>query len=263
MHCLNSIASLAPLTGLLVLALWVTPTTAESPRVQPPAEDASSGPKSFRVVIQIFEGDSNSVVAEHLILFHDGVFYDLDNVGKDIVTIYDPMRQRVVLLDHATKVRATVGTNDLTKMTAELRANASTKQLKDRLGMSASVAHDAESNQYTIAYGTVQYTTTVQTPDSPAAALQFGQFADWASRLNIARKRGLPPFGRMSLNQRIASDGQIPQELKLVFKQGGDTSSYRSTHQLTQGLTKSDREEIKKLTGMLALYGEVPLKEFP
>ncbi len=217
---------------------------------------------SFQVTIRVFAEGDGSPVAEHLILFDQGTIYSLPTNKNEPVTVVNTAEDRVMLLDRNTGVHSAISTTDLVSMTAKLRSSASSDALKERLGINAEVQADALGN-YSVAYGQIQYATTTQKPLDPELAIQFGRFADWASRLNIAQQRGLPPFGRMLMNSRIASDGRIPLETNLYFQQSEATQHYRSTHEVRTALSHSGRLQINQVINMLALSKAVPLREFP
>ena len=250
-------------------------TNAPSPLVQPAVD--------FRVTTTIYEGKKEAPVAQHLVIFYEGLVYDLPQIDDSILTVFDPIRGRVILLDRNAQQRCTVSTEDLVKMTAQLRAAADTDRARARLGLLAEVLPvivdpktdeaapiDLEEADATIAsdgfmveYGDVRYEVRTQSPRQPAVASQYGQFADWALRLNVARRLGLAPFGRMALNQRITSASQLPHETRLTIRRGLLTDRYRSTHELVERVSESDKARVNEVGGMLALYKEVPLEQFP
>ncbi|MGB7347319.1 MAG: hypothetical protein WBD20_24065 [Pirellulaceae bacterium] len=223
--------------------------------------------ESFVVTTSVSEAGNNEPIAKHRIVFDGGVAYDFDEQDDAVLTVFDTNRNRIVLLNRTAKVRCFVNTDDLTKMAAVLQLNADTPAKKERLGMSANVQVD-ESQAYSIRFGnaqdgSMQYTSTTQTPPVKTAAFQFGQFANWASRLNMAQRLSLPPFARIKLNERIAAAGQMPDQLELEINRHGQTSRYKSKHILDNKLTDEDRKRINEASGMIALFTDTPLKDFP
>ena len=67
----------------------------------------------------------------------------------------------------------------------------------------------------------------------------------------------------MSLNQKVASAGELPKELELQVKRPLKTDRYRSTYELIEQTSEKDRKQITEVGSMLALYREVPLGAFP
>ncbi len=216
----------------------------------------------FRLTIQMFHGTEPTPIAQHLILFDHDMIYALPSSDEEPITVIDEANQCVTLLDRGSRSRTSIPAADLLHLTSQLRASASTDELRQRLGINAQVHVDEPSGVYSVAYGEIAYSTTTQTPAQSHAAEQFSRFSDWASRLNIARKLGMPPFGRMLMNSQIAADGRIPLETSLQVRQGTTTTDYRSRHEVTFALTTADRDRINEIAGMMALYKEVPLTEF-
>lgn len=223
----------------------------------------SPGTPSFRVTTAVFAGDAKKPAARHLILFHQGLVYDLPQIETRVVTVFDVGRDRIILLDRESQVRTTLSTDSLLKLTAQARAAAGQVGLREEVGLLAKVDSDGEPGDYSIRYGNVAYQTSTQQPADPAVAVAYGRFADWAARLNIARSLGPPPFGRMTLNQRITADQRLPRETTLTLRRRLGQDRYRSTHEFIERLSESDRQKIDDVGGMLALYEEVDLDEFP
>jgi len=218
---------------------------------------------SFRVVTKIFTGKAKEAVAEHLILFHEGLVYDVPQLDGTEVTVYDMKRGRVILLDRASQVRATTTHDELLKLTAELNAQATDAKTRERLGIDATVNLNDDLSQYSIRYGGFSYSTTTQVPSLRTTAIRYGQFADLASQVSIARAVGMPPLGRMRLNRKIAEDGRLAQQTILTINQFGNSKTFRSTHELVETISHHDRKLINEVGNMLALYREVKLRDFP
>jgi hypothetical protein len=232
-------------------------------------KDTVGPPTDFRITTTLFAGKDEKPAAEHLILFSGAVVYDLPQLHDNVVTVFDPLRGRVVLLDRGTQVKSTIGTEELVKLTAQLRASADTDKKRKQLGLDAEVQSisvdpkTGKSDGFTTTFGDAIYEVLTQSPRQSSVAKQYGQFADVALRLNVVRPLGLPPFPRMTLNDRITSSGQVPRETTLTIRRGLISERYRSTHDLVELLSEADRKAINEVGGMLALYKEVPLDQFP
>ncbi len=217
---------------------------------------------SFQVTIRIFAPDHSSPVAEHLVMFDQDTVYSFPNSEHEPVTVISAAAGQIILVDRTSRVHTVIRTDDLLNLTANLRSSANNDALKERLGIDADV-QIGSSGIYSVEYGNLQYSTTTQQPADADWAIQFGRFADWAARLNIAQKRGLPPFGRMLMNSRIAADDRIPLETTVQVRQGDQTSRYRSTHDVSSGIGQAGRLQIDQINEILALTKAVPLSEFP
>ena len=240
-----------------------------------------SSTPSFRVTNTIFTDKDQDPSTRHLILFHDNLVYDLseninesnqaktpskheggDQIVGNAITVYDLTRGRVILLDRETQTRSTLSTEDLIKFTAQARATAKTPELADKLGMDAEAVFDTAAGVYSITFGGIRYEVSTEKVENPMVANLYGQFADMASRLNLVRRLGLPPFAQMKLSQRIASDGEIPKETRLSIRRGLQIHRFHSTHQLIAQVSQSDLKRMDEIGSMLALYREVSLNDF-
>lgn len=217
---------------------------------------------TFRVTTKVYAGAALDPSAEHRILFDEGLVYDLPQIETRFVTVYDEAQNRVTILDRETQVQTILGAGDLEKIIAQLRAAAVAPQRQGQLGLLAKVKPSKRVIGYTVKFGNLEYHTSTQTPDDPTIAIDYARFVILASRLNIVRRRGTPPFGRMTLHHHIATMGELPLETTLTVRHGEQSDDYRSTHELDE-LTPLDRKRIDEVRGMLTRYPEVELKKFP
>lgn len=220
---------------------------------------------TFRVTTKVFEGSSLDAAAEHLILFEEGLVYDFPKIETRYVTIYDPAQNQVTLLDRQSQVQTTVSIDDLIKVTAQARAAAKTTEQQSQLGLQAKVEKSSRVNGYALRFGNLEYHVTTQRPTNPSVAADFARFVDLASRLNLIRRLGPPPFGRMTLNHHLAAQAEVPLETTLTLHRGDESQEYRSTHVLEEleEVSSEDRKRIQEVRGMLAVYRQVEMKDFP
>lgn len=214
---------------------------------------------------RIFEGPSLDAAAEHILVFEEGLVYDFPQIESRYVTIYDQAQNRVTLLDRETQVQTTLSTDDLTNITAQARAAAQTSEQQDQLGLNAEVEPSTRVSGYAIRFGHMEYHVSTQRPNDPSVASDFARFTDLTSRLNLVRRLGLPPFGRMTLNRHLAERMEMPLETTLTLYRGEEKSEFRSTHLLEEleSIPAEDRKRISEARGMQALYRQVDIKEFP
>ncbi|MCG8650983.1 MAG: hypothetical protein MI861_14180 [Pirellulales bacterium] len=217
----------------------------------------------FRVIKKIFAGDATQPSVEHLILFDTGVAYELPRFEDRFVTVYDSSQAKVTLLDRLTQVQSEVGREELVRVTVKTRMEAKTDSQKKQFGLLAQVSQNKLAGAYQIQYGGFEYQVTAQQPGQPAVAQDYGLYADLAARLNIVRRIGPPPFGRMKLNQAIAAGQTLPRNITLHVTRNGHRETFRSTIEMSPSLDASDRKRIDEIRGMLQLYRHVPLANFP
>lgn len=222
---------------------------------------APAGAASFRVTSKIYDGTEPQPAEEHWVLFDGQLIYDLPQVDRRFITVYDLDQNEITRIDRHTQVQTRLKTADLVNLTAQARAKATTQEQQDRLGLTAKVQSDPQGG-VSIRFANSERRATTQTPRDPSIAVMYGRFVDLALRLNILRPSVPPPFAQMTLNDYIAAQGKLPLETTLTLRGEGGNQRYRATHQLT-ALSGADRKEIQAVRGMLTLYREVGPKEFP
>lgn len=218
---------------------------------------------SFRVETEIFEGKEDKPVSQHLLLFDGAVVYDLPITTGTTITVFDPGRQRVLLLHKVQRVRSVISTESLTRSAAQVRAAATRSEAKDKLGLGATVRAAGASGEYVMEFGDTRYEVATQEVSQEAAARQFAEFTIWACRLNIARHLGSPPFARITLAEHLAAQGELPRRVKLDVRVGLRTRSLRSEHLYVGRLSDLDRKKISEVGQMIASFEEVDLSQFP
>lgn len=220
---------------------------------------------TFRVTTKIFEGPELEAAAKHILLFQEGLVYDFPQIESRYVTVFDSASRQVTLLDRETQVQTTLSTDNLVNITAQARAAAQTPEQQERLGLLAKVENSNKVSGYKVQFGNLEYHVTTQRPDDPAVAADFARFADVASRLNIARRLGPPPFARMTLNQHIAKLSELPLETSLIVHRGESSQEFRSTHvlEMMESIEPEDLKRIEEARGMIAVYRQVAPADFP
>lgn len=220
---------------------------------------------TFRVTTKVYSGKSLDPSSKHLILFEEGIVYDFPQIDPRFVTIFDSGKQMVTILDRETQMQTSVTVDDLVKITAQARAAATTEEQKAQVGLNAVVKDSRLVQGYSLAFGTLEYHMTGQKAPSAAVATEFAKFVDLAARLNLVRRLGPPPFGRLTLNQHLSTREEIPLETILLVKRESGSQQYRSTLLLesVDGLSEEDRKRVKEVAGMRAIYRQVDLKSFP
>lgn len=240
---------------LILLALAVgSSATASGP--------LPSGP-SFRMETEMFQGNATAPVSRHKILFDSGVIYDIHENGGRWITVFDPARGRVILLDKKTRVQTQVSTEELIQSTAQLSAAAKEAGKADALGLNAQPTALEEEEGYFVTFGPLHYKMTTQSVSNPKLAHAYHELAIWAARLNVLRKRGAPPFARLTLGEQVASDGRLPLHLTLTIDQGLKKERYRAHHLIVERLSELDRKAIDQVGDQLAAFKKVNYDEFP
>lgn len=218
---------------------------------------------AFRVETEIYEGAEVKPQSQHLMLFEAGLVYDMP-VGVDAtITVFDPLRGRVVLLHKIQKVKTSISNDSLVRIAAQLRATALESKAGKGLGLDAKVAAGATPDSYTIEFGDTKYVATTQAALNDSLAQQYAEFTIWACRLNLARQIGSPPFARITLAEFLAAEKLLPRQIRLEVRRGLKTRIFRAEHSYVGRLSDSDRKKIGEVGAMMASFEEVEFSQFP
>jgi len=218
---------------------------------------------SFRVEIELFEGTQVKPQSQHLLLFDAGVIYDLPVGTGTTVTMFDPARNRVVLMHKTQRVRTSISTESLIQISAQARGAAMDAGVQESLGLNARVVPGATEGSYAIAFGDTKYTVSTQSVTVEGVASEFAAFTVWACRLNIARHVGSPPFARMTMAEFLAEEKVLPRQIKLDVRRGLKTRTYRAEHLYVGRLSDLDRKKISEAGQMMSSFDEVDFTAFP
>lgn len=222
----------------------------------------------FRVETDIFVGNQEKPIAENVTLFTDGRVYDFPLTGPEEITVFDPSRGRFVLLDCRRKVKTTLTTQDLVEFTSALKAHATETD-----GVFAFAAnprfqqnHDSQTDWLTLSASLMTYRARGLTPNSKTVVSTYRKFADWYARLNATRPGSLPPFARLKLNEAIAKEGWIPEEVELTvtpkMRVVGRKLVMRSHHATVWHLSNKDRERIEKAGDQMHTFQAVGFQDY-
>jgi hypothetical protein len=232
--------------------------------------------QAFAIVQRVYQSEIADPVAQHRLLFDAGVIYDLPEIQTRIVTVYDPAKKMVILIDREAKNQTSISTEKLVEFTANVKAGTANP---GDLGIGAVVRPSDRVDGYTAEFSTdetsfaesssegdpksfrVRYDVTTQSVTSHAMAKDFGRFSDLSSRLSLLRRRGIPPFARMSLSRKLSSLGVMPHVTTLAVQRGQQLERFRSTTDL-EAFTAADSKMINQVRGMMASYEIVVMNEF-
>lgn len=253
--------------GLSIMTLAVVPGSRPAKADGPLAGEVVPRGPSFRVETEVFIGDDVQPAARHLVLFDSGVIYDFRLDDDRFVTMFDPVRGRVVLVDRRKQQQTVVATADMLQATAQFRAAVVQEGKADKFGLNAVVTPATQANPgdlaaFEISFGDTVYRTTTQTVSSRDIARSYNHFATLASQLNVVQALGAPPFARMTLGQHLADAGLLPLETILEVRRGIKKNRWKSQLLIVEKLSTLDRNRIAEFGKLLVSCEEVELSEF-
>jgi hypothetical protein len=239
---------------LLVAATAALPTRAEA--------------ADFRIVSEVIY--EKAVVSTNRTLFRAGVVYDYLK-APGLTTVFDPARQRFILLDPTTKLRCEVDKVQVAQFNNALRERAA-ENADPLLKFMAKPVFNIEPNQ---PQGRLKLTSpliTYQLKTTPVedreSLRQYIEFCDWYAQLNTMVNPGSPPpFARMKVNQELRTRLEMPLEVQLTISvrqpRGGNRQvELQSRHEVAWRLLGEDTVLIEQTAEEMAIFKEVSFEEF-
>lgn len=224
--------------------------------------------QDFRIDTDLFVGANKEPETQNLTLFANGVVYDFLLTEPEQVTVLDPVRGRIHLLHVGKQLKTTITTEELLKLTAEIRAREpSDKQSAFFLDPQFEHAVDAEKKELVLKSRPLTYRVVGMEPKDKSTVQMYREFADWYARLNAVMTRGsLPPFSRLQLNQALAEKSWIPTEIQrtvIVRDKLVERRLEARTHHIPNWLlSNTDHKRIELVADQLANFQQVSPKEF-
>ena len=220
--------------------------------------------EEFRIETAIFQGRESSPFARNLTLFSGGIVYDYPLGGEDLATVFDPRRERFVLIDAKRRLKTTIATTELMQITSALKARADESQ-QPWIDPQFEV-QTGDDGWIILASTRLVYRVRGAAPENAASVASYRQFADWYARLNATTPGNPPPFARLRLNETISEKGIIPSEVELTIlpkvRLPGKKVEIRSRHDVLWTLSGSDRQKIETTGSQMASFQEVSFQEF-
>ncbi len=229
---------------------------------------AQAQQEAFRIDTDVFAGDSREPFAQSITIFSDGMVYDFPQMGPSEITVFDPARGRIVLLDGQRRVRTTVTTHELLEFTAAMKVklNQMGGAVADATDNPIEQESDGDGQWYVLGNRLVTYRVRGVEPRFDQAAARYQQFADWYARLNSTRPGSMPPFLRIELNRALVQHGLIPEEVELIVspERGlmGRNTTIRSRHLPYWRLSNTDRQRIETAGHQMAKFSAVSFQEY-
>lgn len=228
---------------------------------------SSIAPTPFRINTDIYIDEKKAPVKQTLTLFRDGVFYDFEDVNEEAaggrITVIDPKRNRIVLIDKKRQIKTTLDTQQIQVMVASARV-----QVDAKLATVKKAEIRAEEGQdiAIVQNDSLEYRSTMQRPATLAVAKdvasQYCEFADWSARLNAVYLPKLPPYLRLDLNRLIKERDMLPKETRRISHQGVRKSTVVARVEAICAIGNDDATRIARVSMMLVDFREVPVAEY-
>ncbi len=219
----------------------------------------------FRIDIDIYKDEQKPPISSVQTIFADRKYIEVDEDRKR-VTVVDPGKGFITILDSQNKSRVEVNMADL-----ERQLNAALQNMSDE--QRRALSSDREpmiegDNLFVIGNERLRYKFRPITPANPMIATSYGDFANWSVRINALFNK-TPPFIRMELNQLLIDQRQLPSELRRVTvvppnekEPQGKTEEIVARLILKETLSASDRTRVASVLKSMNEYKWTSEKEF-
>ncbi len=238
----------------LAMVLCSSPVTGQTPLGQSP----------FRIDTDVYLDITKPPVIQTLTIHSDGVFYDFDNTksGADKhITVIDPARNRIVLLNPSKKQKAELNTTQLETQVLSASQQMTAKQ-RESMTSSRGIERDADTGEIVIRSKSMEYRASIQKVENPDVANLYCQFANWSARLNAIYPPHKPPYLRIELNTAMAAENAIPKELHRIAKEDGRESRLIAKLLPNWRLSADDQNLLNRTQLMIVQFQNVPIDQF-
>jgi hypothetical protein len=252
-----------------------------------PVMRLASGPKSWVAMAIVFAGGvaraedfhvESSVsrvgdkkpLLETTTLFYKEIVYDFltDPQGSrdPETTIFDPRRQRFVVLDPHRKICAEVGLSDLQDFIKKIRLEAA--GAKDGLlNFLSNPQFTEKENEGQVEFNSSWMIYRLKTEPAKSAEIsrQYGEFSHWSSQLNVMiNPQTLPPFGRMAVSEKLEQRKLLPTEVYMTISPKGPAPKLilRAEHRFQWTILEKDRQQIDEAQRQFKAFRQVSLQQY-
>ncbi len=225
------------------------------------AQETERGVSAFRIDTDLYENTSKPPISSSLTLYDRGVFYSTDGQENGIVTVIDPGRSRILLLDRKRMKKTELSTSEVESRIARLREEMSPQQAK-LFAVTQGATRDPETGEIVVANESAEYRCTVQEAMSQEIAIAYADFADWSARLNAIAGPRRPPYMRMELNAAVLAENKIPKEIRWSVQHRGKSSVVTARLLFNGRLSTADEAKIAKIGAMIVQFPSESLDQF-
>ena len=217
----------------------------------------------FRIDTDIHFGNEKEPSKQSLTLFSEGVYYDFSKDDTTAITMIDPQRNRIILLDGKRNIQTSIDMAELEQYVQSAKLQAASPDLKLLIKASEQVTFDDKTNTCTVGIKQINYVSTTQKPPEAIIAQQYADFANWSARLNAVYPPQRPPYVRMALNDELGKRGIVPAEIEITTTlASGKPTTARCRLIALWRLSRDDQAAIKSVGEKLAKYSKLDTAKY-
>ncbi len=223
----------------------------------------------FRLDNAVYSGKDKEPVVRTTTIFLNGVVYDFMEYPQETIVL-EAERGRFTLLNMTRRVRAELSVEEVVELTQGLRQRVAMHES----AFARFMANPEFEERFDLATGAltldspwVTYRVEMVSPDDPAIAESYRQFADLYCQVNamLSPSQSLP-FVRMELNASLAERGVIPATIHLTIRprRGSPASrvTLRSEHELVRSVGQPDLDRVTQSREFMNIFKQVSFEEY-
>jgi hypothetical protein len=229
---------------------------------------ATAQAQDFRVESKVYNADEPEPQSHTVTIFHGAKIYDFLDKPNEI-TVFDPTRSRIILLDVDRQIRTEVKMERLAEFIGHLKTwAASHTDPKLKFAATPRFAQDSDDTNSVMTFKSdyISYDVKVNRGQEAGVVDSYRQFCDTSAQLNAMVNPGSwPPFPRLAVNESLAKVGVVPEEVKLTLaprRLGAKPTLMRSEHSFRQKLIEADLQKIEAAGEKLVTFTQVSLEEY-
>lgn len=239
--------------AMLTLCFWLTAAQADD----------------FRIETKVYSGKGEKPTSQSTTLFRAGLVYDFLSGEDEVITVYEPEKNRFVLLAPDRKTQVEISLEEITDFVDNLRDQAAARRetmMKFLAEPEFSVELDETSGTLLMQSIWLNYRLSTVVAPNDDVARQYGDFSDQFARLNSLLNPGsLPPFSRLVVNEQLRDHKLIPTDVQLTLlpkETKRKQVSLRAEHQVEWKLRPGDYKRMDRAGRFLDEFRIVTLDDY-
>ena len=213
----------------------------------------------FRIDTMVFADESPDAICKTVTLVTDNLIYDHLTDDRDEVTIVDPARRMLILLDLSRQLRCELSFEEVAQFVREATSAAQSSPEFVRFAAQPRFdTHDDHNGTVLQLTGTsLNYRVETHRAPNDRVLQQLKDFMDWSARMNTLRP-GLPPAARLELNQKLRQRKRIPTVVSCTIILGPtERKQLTSRHEYSWQLAPSDRAQLARYDRFIHEFRQV------
>lgn len=223
----------------------------------------------FRVDNVVYSGKEREPTVRTTTIFLNGVVYDFMEQPHEAIVLEVELG-RFTLLSMTRRIRVELAVDEVVQLSQEVRQRAATHEspfVQFLANPEFDERFDLSSGLLTLDSPWITYQVEMLSPDDPAIAVAYREFADLYCQINtmLNPARALP-FARMQLNAVLADRGALPMAIQLTLRPRRSFPptrvTLRSEHELVRTVGQLDLDRVAQTREFMNIFKLVSFEEY-